>query len=50
MSLAGRKRLRGPFFDYRGTLRSMAAFKAHRAFGFWKASLLLDDKTVMGKR
>ena len=33
-----------PFFDYRGTLCSMAAFKAHCAFGFWKASLVLDDK------
>ena len=33
-----------PFFDYRGTLCSMAAFKAHCAFGFWMASLVLDDK------
>lgn len=33
-----------PFFDYRGTLCSMAAFKEHCAFGFWKASLVLDDK------
>jgi hypothetical protein len=32
-----------PFFDYRGPLCSMAAFKAHCAFGFWKASLVLDD-------
>jgi uncharacterized protein YdeI (YjbR/CyaY-like superfamily) len=35
-----------PFFDYRGTLCSMAAFKEHCAFGFWKASLVLDDKNA----
>jgi uncharacterized protein YdeI (YjbR/CyaY-like superfamily) len=33
-----------PFFDYRGTLCSMAAFKEHCAFGFWKGSLVLDDR------
>jgi uncharacterized protein YdeI (YjbR/CyaY-like superfamily) len=32
-----------PHFDYRGILCSMAAFKEHCAFGFWKASLVLDD-------
>ena len=32
-----------PFFDYRGTMCSMAAFKAHCAFGFWKAALVLGD-------
>ena len=30
-----------PHFDYRGEMMaSMAAFKAHCSFGFWKASLL----------
>jgi uncharacterized protein YdeI (YjbR/CyaY-like superfamily) len=29
-----------PHFDYKGMLCSMAAFKAHCAFGFWKGSLL----------
>ena len=29
-----------PFFDYKGTLASMASFKAHTRFGFWKGSLL----------
>ena len=29
-----------PAFDYKGPLCSMAAFKAHVAFGFWKAQLL----------
>ncbi len=33
-----------PHFDYRGMMCGMAAFKEHCAFGFWKASLLLDDK------
>ena len=35
-----------PFFDYRGTMCSMAAFKEHTAFGFWKGSLVLDDTTA----
>jgi hypothetical protein len=29
-----------PFFDYKGTLASMAFFKAHTRVGFWKGSLL----------
>ena len=29
-----------PFFDYRGPLCNMSAFKAHAAFGFWKGALL----------
>jgi hypothetical protein len=29
-----------PHFDYKGMLCSMASFKAHVAFGFWKHSLL----------
>jgi uncharacterized protein YdeI (YjbR/CyaY-like superfamily) len=32
-----------PHFDYKGEMMcSMAAFKAHCAFGFWKSSLVLD--------
>ena len=31
-----------PHFDYKGGMMcSMAAFKAHCAFGFWKSSLVL---------
>ena len=33
-----------PHFDYHGMMCGMAAFKAHCAFGFWKASLVLGDK------
>lgn len=29
-----------PHFDYKGPMCSMAAFKEHSAFGFWKASLI----------
>jgi uncharacterized protein YdeI (YjbR/CyaY-like superfamily) len=29
-----------PHFDYKGPMCSMAAFKEHCAFGFWKASLI----------
>ena len=42
-----------PHFDYKGMLCSMAAFKQHATFGFWKQSLLEQDafpaeKTAMG--
>ena len=30
-----------PFFDYKGVMCSMAAFKEHCSFGFWKGSLIL---------
>ncbi len=36
-----------PHFQYKGMLCSMASFKAHCAFGFWKGELLVaaaDDK------
>jgi uncharacterized protein YdeI (YjbR/CyaY-like superfamily) len=33
-----------PFFDYKGPVCMMAAFKQHCAFGFWKASRLNDPK------
>lgn len=31
-------------FDYKGILCSMASFKQHVAFGFWKAKLMKDPK------
>ena len=31
-----------PHFDYKGVLCSMAAFKAHCAFGFWKGTLIAE--------
>ncbi|MEX2116658.1 MAG: DUF1801 domain-containing protein [Bacteroidota bacterium] len=34
-----------PHFDYKGMMCSMAAFKEHCAFVFWKASLMKDFKT-----
>ncbi len=33
-----------PHFMYKGMLCSMAAFKEHCAFGFWKRSLVIDPK------
>lgn len=32
-----------PFFDYKGMLCSMAAFKRHCSFGFWRGSLVLES-------
>jgi hypothetical protein len=41
-----------PHFDYKGILCSMAAFKQHTVFGFWKEKLLLGtnpgSKGAMG--
>lgn len=36
-----------PHFDYKGILCSMAAFKNHCAFGFWKSSIMNDKAKVM---
>ena len=36
-----------PHFEYKGILCSMAAFKQHCAFGFWKGSIMSDPKGVM---
>jgi uncharacterized protein YdeI (YjbR/CyaY-like superfamily) len=36
-----------PHFDHNGIMCSMAAFKEHGVFGFWKAPLVLGD---LGKR
>lgn len=35
-----------PHFDYKGMMCSMAAFKQHCAFGFWKAALMKDKSLV----
>ena len=37
-----------PHFDYEGSMMcSMAAFKQHCAFGFWKASIMEDPKKIL---
>ena len=36
-----------PFFDYKGPVCQMAAFKEHAAFGFWKATLLSDPHGII---
>jgi uncharacterized protein YdeI (YjbR/CyaY-like superfamily) len=36
-----------PHFDYKGMLCSMASFKNHCSFGFWKATLLKDEKQLL---
>lgn len=38
-----------PHFDHHGMMCSMAAFKEHCAFGFWKASLMSDPKKILGE-
>ena len=38
-----------PHFDCNGILCSMAAFKHHCAFGFWKASLMSDPNKILSK-
>lgn len=36
-----------PHFDYKGMMCSMAAFKQHCAFNFWKASLMNDSEKIL---
>ena len=36
-----------PFFDYKGPVCQMAAFKEHCSFGFWKATLLNDPDNAL---
>jgi uncharacterized protein YdeI (YjbR/CyaY-like superfamily) len=36
-----------PHFDYKGIVCSMAAFKKHCSFGFWKASLMKDSHKLL---
>lgn len=38
-----------PHFDYKGILCSMASFKNHASFGFWKGTLMSDPLKVMSK-
>ncbi|MBI4930159.1 MAG: YdeI/OmpD-associated family protein [Bacteroidetes bacterium] len=37
-------------FDYKGPFCSMASFKQHVAFGFWKYKLIKDPRNYMGVR
>ncbi|MFN2437576.1 MAG: YdeI family protein [Chitinophagaceae bacterium] len=36
-----------PHFDYKGSMCSMASFKNHCAFGFWKGSIMKDSDGVL---
>lgn len=38
-----------PHFDYSGMMCSMASFKEHCTFGFWKAKLMSDPHGVLGR-
>jgi hypothetical protein len=38
-----------PHFMYKGMLCSMASFKEHAAFGFWKGSLIFGDQARSGE-
>jgi uncharacterized protein YdeI (YjbR/CyaY-like superfamily) len=37
-----------PSFDYKGPFCSMASFKQHAVFGFWKFKLIKDPKNYLG--
>lgn len=37
-------------FDYKGPMCTMASFKQHMAFGFWKYKLIKDPKNYIGVR
>lgn len=39
-----------PSFDYKGTFCSMAAFKGHMTFGFWKYKLMQDPHGYLQER
>lgn len=39
-----------PHFDYKGVYTSMAAFKEHCAFNFWKAKLMTDPYKLLGEK
>jgi hypothetical protein len=39
-----------PSFDYKGSFCSMASFKQHAVFGFWKGKLLKDPKKYLKAR
>jgi hypothetical protein len=36
-----------PFFEYKGTLANMAAFKEHCVFGFWDSTAINDPYGVL---
>lgn len=36
-----------PHFDYKGMMCSMASFKKHAVFGFWKAALMKDAEILI---
>lgn len=36
-----------PHFEYKGILCSMASFKSHASFGFWKGSVMKDPKKIL---
>ncbi len=36
-----------PHFDYKGIMCSMASFKHHCAFSFWKASIMKDPERIL---
>lgn len=36
-----------PCFDYKGPFCSMASFKQHAVFGFWKAAIMKDAEVLM---
>lgn len=38
-----------PFFEYKGIVASMAAFKEHVRWGFWKGKLVGGNAPTMGK-
>jgi uncharacterized protein YdeI (YjbR/CyaY-like superfamily) len=38
-----------PFFDFKGSVCHIAAFKHHCAFGFWKGSLIEDEFNIFEK-
>lgn len=39
-----------PFFDFKGTVCHMAAFKNHCAFGFWKGAIMDDHYNIFKER
>ncbi len=39
-----------PCFDYKGAFCSMASFKEHAVFGFWKSPLMKDPKGYLQER
>src|SRR5664279_2124033 len=36
-----------PHFDYKGMMCSMASFKQHCAFNFWKGSIMADPEKIL---